>query len=68
MRAVRSGAPRNGTSPAIRLAAHHDDERQQAELAALVDMSGRCPDIVMRFGHGPTLPFSARRPEEAAMA
>ena len=32
------------------------------ELATLVGMPGRRPDLVMRFGHGPTLPFSARRP------
>ncbi|MCY7280552.1 MAG: Tat pathway signal protein [Sphingomonas bacterium] len=32
------------------------------ELAALVGMKGRRPDLVMRFGFGPTLPFSARRP------
>ena len=32
------------------------------ELADLVGMPGRRPDLVMRFGHGPTLPFSARRP------
>lgn len=32
------------------------------ELAALVGLSGRRPDIVMRFGHGTNLPFSARRP------
>lgn len=32
------------------------------ELAALVGLSGRRPDIVMRFGYGPTLPFSVRRP------
>lgn len=31
------------------------------ELAALVGLPGRRPDLVMRFGHGPTLPFSARR-------
>jgi hypothetical protein len=37
------------------------------ELAALVGMPGRRPDIVMRFGYGPTLPFSARRPVEAAL-
>ncbi len=37
------------------------------ELAALVGMPGRRPDIVMRFGYGPTLPFSARRPVEAVM-
>ena len=32
------------------------------ELATLVGLPGRRPDIVMRFGHGPPLPFSARRP------
>jgi nitroreductase len=32
------------------------------ELAALVGLPGRRPDLVMRFGHGPALPFSARRP------
>ena len=31
------------------------------ELAALVGMPGRRPDIVMRFGYGPALPYSARR-------
>jgi len=38
------------------------------ELAALVCLPGRCPDLVMRFGYGPTLPFSARRPVEAVLA
>ncbi len=38
------------------------------ELAALVGMPGRRPDLVMRFGYGPTLPFSARRPVEAVLA
>lgn len=32
------------------------------ELANLVGMPGRRPDIVMRFGYGLTLPYSARRP------
>ena len=31
-------------------------------LAALVGMPDRRPDIVMRFGYGPTLPYSLRRP------
>jgi len=31
------------------------------ELAALIGMPGRRPDLVIRFGYGPTLPFSARR-------
>jgi hypothetical protein len=37
------------------------------ELAALVGMGGRRPDIVMRFGHGPDMPFSARRPVESLL-
>lgn len=32
------------------------------ELAALVGLPGRRPDLVIRFGHGPTMPYSARRP------
>lgn len=36
-------------------------------LAKLVGMPGRRPDIVMRFGYGPTLPYSPRRPVEAIM-
>jgi nitroreductase len=31
-------------------------------LAALAGMPGRRPDIVMRFGYGPILPYSLRRP------
>lgn len=38
------------------------------ELAALVGLPGRRPDIVMRFGYGPKLPFSARRPVQAVLA
>lgn len=38
------------------------------ELASLVGMTGRRPDIVMRFGYGPTLPYSARRPVSAVLA
>ncbi len=38
------------------------------ELAALVGMPGRRPDIVMRFGYGAALPFSARRPVDAVLA
>lgn len=38
------------------------------ELAALVGMSGRRPDIVMRFGQGADLPFSARRPARIVTA
>lgn len=38
------------------------------ELAALVGMKGRRPDIMMRFGYGAALPFSARRPVDAVLA
>lgn len=37
------------------------------DLAALIGLPGRRPDIVMRFGYGPAMPFSARRPVEAVM-
>lgn len=37
------------------------------ELAELVGMVGRRPDIVMRFGYGPLLPYSARRPVAAVL-
>lgn len=37
------------------------------KLAALVGLPGRRPDIVMRFGYGPALPFSARRPVAAVI-
>lgn len=39
----------------------------RAELAALIGMPGRRPDIVMRFGYGAAMPFSARRPVAAVM-
>jgi Nitroreductase family len=42
--------------------------RLRPELAALVGMPGRRADIVMRFGYGPALPFSARRPVSAVIA
>jgi nitroreductase len=38
------------------------------ELAALIGLAGRRPDLVMRFGYGPALPYSARRPVAAALA
>lgn len=37
------------------------------DLAALVGLPGRRPDIVMRFGYGPTLPWSPRRPAVAVI-
>ena len=36
--------------------------RLRPELAALVGLPGRRPDIVMRFGSGPRCRYSARRP------
>lgn len=38
------------------------------DLAALIGVSGGRPDIVMRFGYGPTLPYSPRRPVSAVMS
>ena len=37
------------------------------DLAALVGLPDRRPDLVMRFGYGPSLPFSARRPVAAVL-
>jgi hypothetical protein len=37
------------------------------ELAALVGMAGRRPDLVMRFGRGAAMPFSARRPVDSVL-
>ncbi len=37
------------------------------DLAALLGMPGRRPDIVMRFGHGPRLPYAMRRPVGSVM-
>ena len=38
------------------------------ELASLIGLPGRRPDIVMRFGRASGLPFSPRRPVEAVIA
>lgn len=43
-------------------------EALRADLAALVGLPGRRPDIVMRFGHGPETPYSARRPVAMVLA
>lgn len=37
------------------------------ELAALIGLPGRRPDLVMRFGYGPQLPWSPRRPVAAVI-
>ncbi|WP_260706614.1 Acg family FMN-binding oxidoreductase [Edaphobacter flagellatus] len=42
--------------------------RLRPELAALVGASGKRPDLVMRFGYGPDLPFSSRRPVDAVLS
>lgn len=42
--------------------------RLRPELAALLGLPGRRPDIVMRFGYAEPLPFSARRPVSAVLA
>ena len=42
--------------------------RFRPELAALIGLPGRRPDLVMRFGYAAALPFSARRPVEAVLA
>lgn len=42
--------------------------RLRPELAALIGLPGRRPDVVMRFGYGPTLPYSPRRPVDAVVA
>jgi nitroreductase len=42
--------------------------RFRPELAALVGLPGRRPNLIMRFGYGPTLPLSPRRPVEMVLA
>lgn len=37
------------------------------ELASLVGLPGRRPDIVIRFGYGATLPYAPRRPVQAVL-
>jgi len=39
----------------------------RGEMAALAGLPGRRPDIVMRFGRGPLLPYSPRRPVETVL-
>lgn len=41
--------------------------RLRPELAALIGEHGMRPDIIMRFGYGPMLPFSPRRPLTAVL-
>nr|WP_257644121.1 nitroreductase family protein [Luteimonas salinisoli] len=42
--------------------------RLRPELAALVGAPGVRPDLVLRFGYGPTLPYAPRRPPAAVLA
>jgi nitroreductase len=42
--------------------------RLRPDLAALVGLPGRRPDLLIRFGYGPTLPYSARRAADAVLA
>jgi len=42
--------------------------RFRPELAELVGLPGRRPDLVMRFGYGAALPFSARRQVQTVLA
>ena len=37
------------------------------QFAAAVGLAGQRPDLVVRFGHGPTLPRSLRRPVQAVL-
>ncbi len=43
-------------------------EALRPALAALVGEPDRRPDLVMRFGYGPTMPYAPRRPVEAVLA
>lgn len=38
------------------------------QLASLLGMPNLRPDLVVRFGHGPTLPYSPRRPVASVLA
>jgi nitroreductase len=38
------------------------------EIASLVGLPGRRPNLIMRFGYGPTMPMSPRRPVDAVLA
>lgn len=40
----------------------------RADLADLAGLPGRRPDVLMRFGRGAAMPYSARRPVDTVMA
>ena len=41
--------------------------RLRPQLAALLGLGDRRPDLIVRFGYGPMLPRSLRRPVEAVL-
>lgn len=41
--------------------------RYRKDLSGLIGMPGRRPDLVIRFGRGEALPYSARRPVDAIL-
>ncbi|MFA5965370.1 MAG: nitroreductase family protein [Sphingomonas sp.] len=45
-----------------------EDAALRPDLARLIGTPGQRPDIVMRFGHGPLLPYALRRPVAAVLA
>ena len=45
----------------LRLACINQPARR-SDLATLISARGLRPDIVIRFGHGPVLPYSVLRP------
>ena len=63
-----------GWSGFRRMGSMEDDVADLAPLRTPMPASpertppGRRPDLVMRFGRGPEMPFSARRPVDAVMA
>jgi hypothetical protein len=61
LQATALGLKHSFVNQAVEVAALRPD------LAALVGMPGRRPDLVMRFGRGPTLPYSPRRPVSAVV-
>lgn len=40
----------------------------RSDLAALAGEAGRRPDLMLRLGYGPTMPYSPRRPVDAVLA
>lgn len=39
----------------------------RSPFAAMLGLTGQRPDLVVRFGRGPALPLSLRRPVDAVM-